>query len=69
MGVTERPPAPAGGLCDRCRHSEVIVSDRGSRFIRCALSAADPAFAKYPRLPVISCRGFAATSDTDPRET
>jgi hypothetical protein len=35
-----------------------IESDRGSTFYRCELSATDPKFPKYPRLPVLHCRGF-----------
>jgi hypothetical protein len=36
------------------------VSARGSTFWRCALSARDPRFPKYPRLPVVRCVGFVA---------
>jgi len=28
---------------------------------RCARSADDPRFAKYPRLPILKCVGFAPT--------
>lgn len=37
-----------------------IVSDRGSVFFLCQLSKADPSFPKYPRLPVLQCRGYEA---------
>jgi hypothetical protein len=46
------------GLCFDCRHARVIRSDRGSIFYLCRLSATDPRFAKYPRLPVLSCAGY-----------
>ena len=46
------------GLCAGCKHANVIRSDRGSRFLRCARSADDPRFAKYPRLPVLHCDGW-----------
>lgn len=44
-----------GGLCSRCMYSKVVVSDRGAEFVRCL----KPELPKYPRLPVVSCRGFA----------
>lgn len=49
------------GLCTRCNHSRVIESGRGSRFWMCQLHRVDPSFAKYPRLPVLQCRGFEAS--------
>ena len=47
------------GLCAACRHMRVIRSDRGFVFYLCTLSAVDPRFPKYPRLPVVSCTGHA----------
>jgi mannose-6-phosphate isomerase-like protein (cupin superfamily) len=47
------------GLCGGCVHVELIRSDRGSLFYLCKRSARDPRFAKYPRLPVLSCSGYA----------
>jgi hypothetical protein len=47
------------GLCGDCTHSRSIRSDRGSIFYLCSLSARDPAFPKYPRLPVLECDGYA----------
>jgi hypothetical protein len=55
----ERPDA-AAGLCAVCRHGRVIVSDRGSRFVLCARSKTDPAFPRFPPLPVRACRGCEA---------
>jgi hypothetical protein len=49
---------PGAGLCAMCRHRRVIVSDRGSRFVQCALAAVDPRFPRYPRLPVVACAGY-----------
>jgi hypothetical protein len=46
------------GLCKGCEHAQVVVSARGSRFYLCRLSAADPSFPRYPRLPVLNCRGY-----------
>jgi hypothetical protein len=49
---------PDAGLCDRCRHQRVIRNTRGSTFSLCELSKTDPAFPRYPRLPVRACDGF-----------
>src|SRR5580658_3417642 len=46
------------GLCVSCTHVRPIRSDRGSLFYLCSLSAIDPRFTKYPRLPVLSCTGY-----------
>ena len=68
MERPERPAVPEGGLCDGCAHAQVIVSAKGSRFILCGLAATDGAFAKYPRLPVLTCAGFShAKSGEIPR--
>jgi hypothetical protein len=45
------------GLCIDCRYGRRVESARGSEFYLCLLSASDPAFPKYPHLPVIQCRG------------
>jgi hypothetical protein len=50
------------GLCSSCKHVRLIDSDKGSRFYLCLLSATDPQFPKYPRLPVIRCSGYAPRS-------
>lgn len=46
------------GLCADCVHARRMESDRGSVFWRCELSATDPRFPKYPRLPVLECDGY-----------
>jgi hypothetical protein len=46
------------GLCAACRFTRRITSDRGSIFHQCQLSATDPEFPKYPRLPVLRCAGY-----------
>jgi hypothetical protein len=46
------------GLCATCRFMRRMESDRGSIFYLCHLSATDPAFPKYPRLPVLRCSGY-----------
>lgn len=47
------------GLCADCLHARLIESAKGSQFLLCALSQSDPAFPKYPRLPVLRCAGYA----------
>lgn len=46
------------GLCATCIHARRIESERASIFWLCELSATDPRFPKYPRLPVLSCSGY-----------
>jgi hypothetical protein len=50
------------GLCVRCLHARRVENRRGSAFWRCGRAALDPRFARYPRLPVLSCPGFEATA-------
>jgi hypothetical protein len=57
-----RPPA---GLCDACVHQRVIRNTRGSEFSLCERSRTDPAFPRYPRVPVLECRGFERRADGD----
>jgi hypothetical protein len=56
---------PAGAdLCATCVHAKTIRSDRGSTFLRCALSDQDQRFPKYPRLPVFECGGWKPVPGT-----
>ena len=52
------PNSVNAGLCADCLHSRRIESAHGSVFILCELSLTDPNFAKYPRLPVLTCDGY-----------
>ena len=38
--------------------AQEVKNARGSTFLLCGLSATDPRFPKYPRLPVHACTGF-----------
>lgn len=49
---------PEAGLCAGCRNVRVVHSGKGSTFYLCELSKTDPAFPKYPRIPVLRCRGY-----------
>ena len=54
----QRLNSQTAGLCVDCLHSRRVESPRGSAFILCELSLTDPAFPKYPRLPVLTCNGY-----------
>jgi len=53
-------PAPPAGLCNLCRHQRLVGNTRGSVFSLCERSRTDATFPKYPRVPVVDCRGFEA---------
>jgi hypothetical protein len=44
------------GLCASCVHLRLLASPR-SVFVRCGLAATDPAYPRYPPLPVARCAG------------
>jgi hypothetical protein len=48
----------AVGMCAQCQHCRIVGNARGSTFYRCARADVDPAFTRYPRLPVLRCAGF-----------
>jgi len=50
------------GLCPTCKHMFRVEIPRGSVFIMCKLSKVDPAYPKYPRLPVLECSGYKGVS-------
>jgi hypothetical protein len=54
--IKERRTGGAG-LCASCRHRKENRNDRGSVFLYCRKSEADPRFPKYPPLPVLRCDG------------
>lgn len=49
--------APPAGLCDSCRHQQLVPNTRGSVFSLCLRSRTDPAYPRYPRVPVAACPG------------
>jgi hypothetical protein len=51
------------GLCADCIHARWIESAKGSEFLQCQLSFTDKSFVKYPRLPVLTCRGYEKKQD------
>lgn len=46
------------GLCDDCRHQELVRNTRGSVFSLCLRSRTDERFPRYPRAPVLACPGY-----------
>jgi hypothetical protein len=58
-----RPLPPPTGLCAACRHQQLVPNTRGSVFSLCGRSRTDPAFPRYPRLPVRECPGFEAITE------
>ena len=63
-GSTPRAEAggPPRGLCDSCLHQRLVPNT--SRFGLLALRASrdDPAYPRYPRLPVAACPGHEERS-------
>ena len=53
------------GLCDSCVHQRIVRNTRGSVFSLCERSRTDPAFPRYPRMPVLACRGHEPRSEAD----
>ena len=60
MADSPKTPAagPAAGLCDTCRHQQLVHTTRGSTFSLCRRSREEPAYPRYPRLPVLACPGY-----------
>ena len=46
-----------------------ISNKRGSSFFLCRRAKNDPTFPRYPRLPVLHCRGFENRSTSTADET
>jgi hypothetical protein len=54
---------PPVGLCERCRHQQVVRTTRGSSFSLCRRSREDERYPRYPRLPVLRCPGYEARGE------
>jgi hypothetical protein len=52
-----RASGPSAGLCETCVHQQLVRNTRGSVFSLCRRSRDDPTYPRYPRLPVLACRG------------
>ena len=56
------------GLCAACKHSREVPAAK-STYVMCEVSRTDPTFPRYPRLPVLRCRGYELKSlDPDERD-
>jgi hypothetical protein len=53
-----QPGASPACLCDTCKHQQIVRNTRGSSFSLCGRSREDPAYPRYPRLPVLACPGY-----------
>jgi hypothetical protein len=60
--------SPAAGICDSCAHQRLVPNTRGSTFSLCERSKTDPAYPRYPRLPVTQCAGHEPKSGEESRE-
>lgn len=58
----------SAGLCDTCLHQQVVRTTRGSCFSLCRRSRTDPAYPRYPRVPVMSCPGHEQSDGASPDE-
>lgn len=52
------------GQCLDCRHRKALRSKSGEDLVLCARASAEPAFPKYPRLPMSGCGGFERPGKT-----
>jgi hypothetical protein len=64
--VRDHPRMAAFGLCDTCRHQRLVRTGRGSLFTMCLKAREDPAFPKYPRVPVQACAGYEKAAPPAP---
>ena len=64
-GDTGAMPPTRFGLCDTCRHQQIVRSGRGSVFSLCARSKSDDRYPKYPRMPVMACPGYEVSDAAD----
>ncbi|HEU5142407.1 MAG TPA: hypothetical protein VFU04_04535 [Solirubrobacterales bacterium] len=46
------------GLCDECRHQQLVRNTRGSVFSLCLRSRTEERYPRYPRVPVLACPGY-----------
>lgn len=51
------------GVCGACAHARWLRSKGGDGIMLCRLSETDARYLKYPPLPVLSCRGWAAMGE------
>ncbi len=52
-----------GGLCARCAHVRLVPGRGAAVFYLCERSFEDPAYPRYPAIPVLACRGYEAAAE------
>jgi hypothetical protein len=55
--VSAGPARPSAGLCDSCKHQQLVPNTRGSIFSLCRRSRTELAYRRYPAIPVAACPG------------
>ena len=53
------------GLCRRCIYGRQVPAGR-MLYWMCERSLTDPAYDKYPRLPVLACPGYEPRPEREP---
>jgi hypothetical protein len=56
------------GLCRRCTHARQVPAGN-SLYWMCQRSLTDPAYSKYPRLPILECPGYEPRPDEPPHRS
>lgn len=51
------------GLCAGCVHVHLNETRRGTVYLRCTRAGWDALLPRYPRLPVLGCRGFEKAAE------
>ncbi len=52
------------GLCSTCQHARIVKHPRGGKdYFRCGKHDEDPAYPKYPPLPVRVCEAYTQTQE------
>ena len=62
--MIDRSTSPRS-LCLSCLARRDVETPRGSRFLLCERSKADPRFPKYPMQPVVRCLGYEPRSEDE----
>ena len=54
------------GLCAECVHHSIVSNKHESEFHLCLKNKSDSSFPKYPRLPVLNCKGYQSAKKDEP---
>jgi len=53
------------GLCLNCQYARHVEAKESTVYFLCERSLTDPAFPKYPPLPVLRCAGYVRFQDAE----